>query len=152
MQTASRIAEQGWRFPVETAKWTPAQITDHLIRTYQISLAEIRGGQGMKMQYGFLLRQILRLAVLPRIFRTRRLPGGAKAPSEILPADSKMPRETTLKQLEELSGEFERQILSRRHDEHLRLTHHVFGKIKPLKGVDFIAIHIEHHGRQLPRN
>jgi len=152
LQSASRLNERVWRVPVKTEKWTPAQITDHLIRTYHILLEQVRGGRGLPMQYGFLLRQILRLALLPRIFRTRRLPGGAKAPKEIVPADSNRPRESTLRQLEELSGEFEREILSRRNDGQLRLTHHVFGEIKPLRGVDFIAIHIEHHGRQLPRS
>ena len=63
-----------------------------------------------------------------------------------------MPRETALKQLKDLSVEFETEILSRRSDEKLRLTHHVFGQIKPLKGVDLAAIHTEHHTRQLPQS
>jgi hypothetical protein len=136
LQTASRIDEQVWRLPVKAEKWTPAQITEHLILTYQITLKQIRGGQGIKPHYNFLLRPILRLVVLPGIFRERQLPGGAKAPQEIMPEDSKMPRETALKQLKDLSVEFETEILSRRSDEKLRLTHHVFGQIKPLKGVD----------------
>ena len=151
VRTASHIDEQVWRLPVKAEKWTPAQITDHLIRTYKIMLEQIRGGQGIKMQYGFLLRQILRVALLPKIFRTRELPRGAKAPQEILPEDSGTPRETALEQLKELSGEFENEILSGRNNKRLRLTHHVFGEIKPLKAIDFVAIHTEHHARQLPR-
>ncbi len=151
VRTASRIDEQIWRQPVAAEKWTPAQITDHLILTYEMLVKQIRGEQSMQMQYGFPLRQILRLAVLPKIYRTRRLPRGAKAPSEIMPEDSKMPRQTALKQLEKLSGAFENEILSRRNDKKFRLTHHVFGEIKPLKGIDFIAIHTEHHARQLPQ-
>lgn len=152
LQTAFRIDEQVWGLPVAAEKWTPAQITDHLILAYQVTLEQIRGGQGLKIQYGFLLRQVLRLAILPKIYRTRELPRGAKAPEEILPKDLKMPRETALERLKEVSGEFENEILSRRNDKNLRLTHHVFGAIKPLKGIDFIAIHTEHHTRQLPRN
>jgi hypothetical protein len=152
LQTAARLEEQVWRLPVGAEKWTPAQITDHLIRTYKITLEQIRGRQGIKMQYGFLLRQILRVALLPKIFRTRQLPRGAKAPKEILPEDSGMPRETVLEQLKELSGEFENEILSGRNNKKLRLTHHVFGEIKPLKAIDFVAIHTEHHTRQLPQS
>ncbi len=152
VQTASRIDEQIWRLSVEAEKWTPAQITDHLILTYEMLVKQICGGQGLKMQYGFPLRQILRLTILPKIYRTRQLPRGAKAPPEIMPEDSEMPRETALAKLEELSGAFENEILSRRNDKDFRLTHHVFGDIKPLKGIDFIAIHTEHHARQLPRN
>lgn len=151
LQTAARLDEQVWRLPVAAEKWTPAQITDHLIRTYEITLEQIRGGQGIKMQYGFPLRQILRLVLLPKIFRTRQLPRGAKAPQEILPEDSKMPRQTTLEHLIKFSGEFENEILSGRNNKNLRLTHHVFGDIKPLKAIDFVAIHTEHHARQLPR-
>ncbi len=150
LRAASSIEEPVWRLPVGPDKWSPAQITDHLIRTYQIAGRQVRGGEGIRIRYGFLLRQVLRLLFLPRIFRTRRLPGGAKAPREILPVDSKMPRETALERLDEFSGEFEREILLRRNDRRLRLTHHIFGEIEPLKGVDFMAIHTEHHGRQLP--
>lgn len=152
LQAASAIEEPVWRLPVGLNKWSPAQITDHLIRTYRILAEQVRGGRGIRIRYGFLLRQTLRLLLLPRIFRTRRLPGGARAPREILPGDSVIPREMAVRQLDELSREFEREILSRRNDRHLRLTHHVFGDIEPLKGVDFIAIHTEHHGRQLPRS
>jgi len=152
VRTASSIDEEVWRQPVGAEKWTPEQITDHLILTYEMLVKQIRGEQSLRMQYGFPLRQILRLTVLPKIYRTRQLPPGAKAPPEIMPEDSEMPRETALEKLEELSGEFENEILSRRGDKKFRLTHHVFGKIKPLKAIDFVAIHTEHHTRQLPQS
>lgn len=150
-RAASGIDEQAWRLPVAAEKWTPAQITDHLVLTYQMLVKQIRGERSLKMQFGFPLRQILRLVVLPKIYRTRQLPRGAKAPPEIMPEDSKMPRRTALEQLTKLSAEFENEILARQNDTEFRLTHHVFGQIKPLKGIDFITIHTEHHTRQLPR-
>jgi len=152
VRTASRIDEEVWRLPVGAEKWTPAQITEHLILTYQMLVKQIHGEQSLKMQYNFPLRQILRLAILPKIFRTRQLPRRAKAPPEIMPEDSTMPREMALTKLEESSGAFENEILSRRNDKKFRLMHHVFGQIEPLKGIDFIAIHTEHHTRQLPRS
>ena len=30
-----------------------------------------------------------------------------------------------------------------------KLTHHIFGEIDVLPGIDFVAIHIEHHQRQI---
>ncbi|MEP6768361.1 MAG: DinB family protein [Acidobacteriota bacterium] len=149
LRVASSIEEPVWRLPIGPNKWTPAQITDHVFRTYQVAVEQVRGGPGIRVRYGFLLRQILRVLFLPRIFRTRRLPRGAKAPREIFPGDSEILREMALRRLDELSSEFEREILLRRDDRSLRLTHHIFGEIEPLKGVDFIAIHTEHHGRQL---
>ena len=150
--SASRIDDRAWRAPVGPGKWTPAQITEHLARTYQVSLEQIRGWQGLKLRSSFLVRKIVRLVFLARIFRTRRLPRGARAPREIRPADPQTPRATALERLGALSEEFEREMSARRSDEKLRLTHHLFGDIKPLQGVDFIAIHIEHHGRQLTRS
>lgn len=152
VRAASGIDERAWRLPVAAEKWTPALITDHLIRTYEMLVEQICGGQGLKMQYGFALRQILRLTILPKIYRTRQLPRGAKAPTEIMPEDSKMPRATALEKLEESSGAFENEILLRRDDKNFRLTHHVFGDLKPLKAIDFIAIHTEHHTQQLRRS
>ncbi|HEY6146636.1 MAG TPA: DinB family protein, partial [Thermoanaerobaculia bacterium] len=152
VQWGLRVEEAAWRSPIAAGKWTPAEITDHLVRTYRKALDEVRGGEGLRPRYGRLLRQALRLTVLPGIFRTRRLPGGATAPSEILPAESRVSQHDALSQLDDLAGEFEREIFSRRGDPGVHLTHHIFGPIKAPAAVDFIAIHTEHHARQLPRN
>ncbi len=152
IQTVAAYDEQAWRVPVASAKWTPAQITDHLILSYKVTLGQLRGEQRVKMVYNFLLRSILRLTVLPRIFRNRRLPSGARAPEEMLPEDASIPRETALEYLTDVSGEFETEIFSIRNDKKLRLTHHIFGEIKPLEGLNLLAIHVAHHARQLPRS
>ena len=149
LRTAALLDETAWRIPAAPGKWTPAEITEHLVRTYQVSLEQIRGGPGLEPRVGAFLRQILRLAILPRIFRTRRLPRGARAPREIRPIDPRLPLQKALEQLRDLGGEFEREMSTRRIDGELRLTHHIFGELEPVRGVDFIAIHIEHHGRQL---
>ena len=152
LRAASGVEEDRWRVPVQPGKWTPAQITEHLLRTYRTVLDQARGGPGIRTRVGPVLRLILRVVLLPWIFRTRRLPAGAKAPSEIRPSDSDTAREDALRQLQTLSDDFEAEILARRHEKDLRLTHHVFGAIEPLRGIDFVAIHTEHHGRQLPRS
>jgi len=151
LQIASEINAVNWRIPVEVEKWTPAQITEHLILTYQVFVKQIGGEQNIEMVYGFLLRRVLRLVVLTKIFRTRRFPRGAKAPKEILPTESNQTLEAALKQLEESAGEFEMTASAHRNEKNLRLTHHVFGEIKLLEAVDLAAIHTEHHTRQLPQ-
>ncbi|MBA2333976.1 MAG: DinB family protein, partial [Blastocatellia bacterium] len=47
LQIASEITEVNWRIPVEAEKWTPAQITEHLILTYQVFAKQIRGEQNI---------------------------------------------------------------------------------------------------------
>lgn len=147
--TAARLDEPAWRISVAPGKWTPAEITEHLVRTYQVSLEQLRGGRGLEPRVGAFLRQILRLAILPRIFRTRRLPRGARAPREIRPADRGLPRQAALDEFRGLADEFETEMSARRADGDVRLTHHIFGKFEPVRAVDFVAIHVEHHGRQL---
>lgn len=150
IQKAGEIDEQIWQTPVAAEKWTPAQITEHLIETYQLVVNQARGGPGLRVQTGFLLQKILRLLILPRIYRTRRLPGGAKSPKELLPTDSGQTRQEALRQLLEVGDKFEETIWSLREDDTFRLKHHIFGEIEIVKATEFIAIHTEHHGRQLP--
>jgi hypothetical protein len=76
-KTAGAMKPDVWSTPLAEGKWSPAQVTEHLNRTYQMTLGELRGKGG------------------------------------------------------------------------LQLTHHVFGEIDLLPGIDFIAIHIEHHQRQI---
>lgn len=151
LQIAGTIPETVWLAPIEAEKWTPAQITEHLILTYQIFLKQMRGEQNIEMIHGFLMRRLLRLLILPGIYRRRKLPRGAQAPDEILPIEANKTPEVALKQLREAVAKFEKEASERRNEENLRLTHHVFGKIKLIEGIDLAAIHTEHHARQLPQ-
>lgn len=148
--TAAKIDDAAWREPVEEGKWSPAEITHHLVLAYEAVVREITGGAGLRVQTGWLLRLFLRPTFLRPILKTRKLPRGAKAPRSLLPDVGDMSREEALERLRSVAGEFEREIDARRDRKDLRLTHHVFGAIKPLEGIDFVAIHTEHHCRQLP--
>ena len=85
VETARAVAPERWRQPPAPGKWTPAQITDHLVRTYSLLTAEIGGAGGARVVTGPVRRSLLRLLVLPWIMRNERLPRGAKAPREIRP-------------------------------------------------------------------
>lgn len=148
-QCAGIIPENAWLTPIEAEKWTPAQITEHLILTYQVFLQQMRGEQNIKTVYGSGMQWLLRLLILPGIYRRRKLPRGAQAPEEILPVKADQRREAAIEQLKKAVGEFENEASARRNEESLRLTHHVFGKIKLIQGIDLAAIHTEHHARQL---
>ena len=111
--------------------------------------AQLRGGSGLRLRSGWLMRQALRALILPSIFRKRALPRGARAPSEIRPREVRGTQPEALALLENLARGFEAEAFSRRHQPGLTLDHHVFGGLDLRRGVDFIAIHVEHHQRQI---
>src|SRR5689334_3566845 len=83
---AEAVEPEAWDRPRAEGKWSPAQITDHLIRTYDVLLREIAGGGGMKVRTRLWMRLLLRLTYMPRILRTGRFPAQAPAPPEIRPS------------------------------------------------------------------
>lgn len=150
LASAAAVPEELWRQPVAEGKWTPAEITEHVLLAYRTLVDQVRGGRGLRVQTGWLMRNVLRVAVLAPIMMTRRLPPGARAPRALRPGEAASPRDAALEELRRAAAEFEAELSARRHDEGLRLTHHLFGAVRPLKAIDFVAIHTEHHGRQLP--
>ena len=149
LESAAAVEEEAWHTPIGEGKWTPAQIAEHLILTYTTLVRQVQGGQGLRVQTGWLLRHVLRVLVLAPIMWLRKIPPGAKAPRDLRPGGDATTREVSLERLRAAAAEFEDEIARRRDDKELRLTHHVFGSVKPLKGINFVAIHTEHHGRQL---
>src|SRR6185295_17144079 len=84
-KTARSITLESWSEPLAEGKWSPAEVTEHLNRTYQVIISELKGEKGIRIRSPWLLRQVLRQTVLRSIYRKRALPKGARAPSEIIP-------------------------------------------------------------------
>src|SRR4030095_14284898 len=82
---AQAVEPAVWDLPRAAGKWSPAQITDHLIQIYDVLLRGIRGGAGMKVRARPCLRLLLRPAYMPRILRGGWFPARAPAPPEIRP-------------------------------------------------------------------
>lgn len=146
---AERLPDSAWAEPVGQGKWSPAEITEHLSRTYEVITGQLRGGEGLAVRSNPVVRAILRHTALRWIRSRRRLPSGAKAPHEIRPAAGDPHRDAALARFSRLGEEFARETSERRGDPRAVLTHHLFGSFPLAEGVDFIAIHIEHHGRQV---
>jgi hypothetical protein len=64
---AEEVEPDAWHRPRAEGKWSPAQMTDHLIQTYDILLRELDGDQGMRVRTRFLRRVFLRLTLMPRL-------------------------------------------------------------------------------------
>jgi hypothetical protein len=150
LSTAEAVDEAAWSTPIGGGKWTPAQITVHLIQTYEVLLRQLRTGEGLRVQTGWLLRQVLRIVVLGPIMMTGRIPPGARAPRDLQPGAVEVTREEGVARLRTAVSEFESELMARRDEPGLQLTHHIFGSVEALRAIDFVRIHTEHHGRQLP--
>jgi len=146
--TARSITRESWSEPLAEGKWSPAQVTEHLNRTYQVVIKEIKGGKGIRLRSSWLLRQVLRQTVLRSIYRKRQLPKGARAPSEIVPKVVEGTQVELVERFAALAHDFEEAVSTNRKAGR-KLTHHIFGEIELLPGIDFVAIHLEHHHRQI---
>lgn len=145
---AAAVEPEAWDRPVAEGKWSPAQITDHLIQTYDVVLREVAGGGGMKVRTSFLIRLFLRLTYKPRILRGGWFPAGAPAPREIRPGKTSPSQQDGVALFRQRAKELDAAVQGRPE---ARVTHAFFGALAPAEGVLFCARHIEHHARQLPR-
>lgn len=146
---AEEVEPDRWHLPRSEGKWSPAQITAHLIQTYDVLLRELEGGAGMKVRLGLLRRLFLRFTLMPRLLRGGRFPERVPAPPEIRPAGAPdQPEGIVL--FRQRAAEFEataRRVLAQAP--RAQVTHAYFGPSSVAKGVLFCARHIEHHRGQI---
>ena len=150
-ETADAISSASWSVPLGEGKWSPAQVTEHLNRTYKVVIGELSGEKGIRIRTPWLLRQVLRQTVLRSIYRKRQLPKGARAPSEVIPKEVDGSQSELIERFRSLATQFEQVAQSNVGKEGRKLTHHIFGEIDALRGIDFVTIHIEHHHRQITK-
>lgn len=150
VELANELEPETWAAPIGERKWTPIEITEHLRASYEIVINELTGGKGMRVRTNALLRPLIKLMYLPKILKTRRMPENIKAPVEIRPANCIEDRAEALRTLNDFGARAQKEIGDRRNDPKAYATHYLLGKIRPLEGMEFMTIHLEHHTRQLP--
>jgi hypothetical protein len=151
LDTAARLPDAAWTRPWSAGKWTPAQITEHLVMTYRVFIGEMNGGPAMKLKLTPFRRRLLKLLMLPHMLFHRTFPRGARAPREVRPVDdAPLPAKAeALARMRELGERFEREANRARAGGWNHVTHPYFGQIDLKRGVRLAAVHIEHHQRQL---
>lgn len=152
VELAESLTDEQWRAPYAEGKWTPIEITEHLRAAYQIIIDELNGGQGMRLKTKAWMRPFIKLFFLPRIIRSRQMPKNIKAPREIRPTNCVEDRSEALAKFREFGERAQKEIGDRRNDPNAYATHYLMGKIRPLEGMEFVTIHLEHHTRQLPNS
>ncbi len=146
---AEAVEPEAWFRPRGEGKWSPAQIADHLIRTYDVLLREVRGGAGMKIRTRPWMRIALKLLYMPKILRGGRFPEKAPAPPEIRPAkelSELLDQKSAVALFRQRAAELDAAVQERPGS---KITHAYFGTHDAALGVLFCARHIEHHRAQL---
>jgi uncharacterized damage-inducible protein DinB len=143
------VGEESWNLSAEAAKWSPAQIAEHLAVAYEPLLSELDGGAGFRPRAPWWMRPILRWTFLPRIL-AGRFPTGVRAPSEVRPvATSRGPREGA-QRLKERSEVFLDRLSRERQNRRPHFTHPYMGRLSDVEALRFLTSHAHHHRRQLP--
>jgi hypothetical protein len=147
---AEEVEPDAWCRPRAEGKWSPSQMTDHLIQTYVVLLRELEGGEGMRVRTRFLLRMFLRLTMMPRLLRGAGFPQRAPAPPEIRPSNAPADQQDGVALFRRRAAEFEAAAQwVRKQRPRAQLTHAYFGRSSLADGVLFCARHIEHHRAQI---
>jgi hypothetical protein len=149
LDAAEGLAEDAWSSPWAPGKWTRAQVAEHLALTYEVALRELATGQGLRVRVTGLRQRLLRWVLMPHILFHRSLPVRVTAPREIRPPDATAPRAVILRRLRELGVRWEAEMERAIGAGGGGLTHPYFGAIPPLKAMRLMAIHLEHHTRQI---
>lgn len=134
-----------WRPSVDS--WSPAQVVQHLCLVEELTLAQLerplpsdRARPTLRTRVGALVVRVV-FSVGIRV----RTPTRKVAPEPPLPLDVSVPRwraaGTRLRErVETLSGQAGPVML-----------HPVAGPMTMLQGLDFLLVHLDHHGKQLRR-
>jgi uncharacterized damage-inducible protein DinB len=147
---AEEVAPEAWHRPRAEGKWSPAQITDHLIQTYDVVVRELDGGEGMRIRTPFLARMLLRMTVMPRLLRGGRFPERAPAPPELRPSKTPAGQPDAVALFRQRAAEFEAAAeRARTNNPRAGITHAYFGRASLPKSVVFCARHIDHHRAQI---
>jgi DinB family protein len=149
LASAAATDSDAWTRPTAPGKWSPAQVTEHLLLAVLAVQAELEQRSPMRFVLPAWKRFLLRRAVLPRLLATGRFPAGARAPREIRPSLSTISQEEALRRLETAAAEFEAVCRQAPRLEKLRLGHPYFGALPATDLIRILAWHTLHHRAQL---
>lgn len=149
-RTIKSLDPGAWAVPRQPGKWSPAEIAEHLVISYEPPLAELDGGPGYAVPVPWWKRVVLRWKVLPQILEHGQFPRGAPAPREARPKSGAASPEEAVRRLRENAGRFEEKLCQAHAARSVRLTHAYFGKLTAPQILKLLAVHARHHRAQFP--
>lgn len=138
-----------WANPVKPSGWSPAQITDHLIRTYDFGSGIIDGTiTGPRLPR--LMRWLIGRFWLRPALRNGRFTGKAKAPGFFQPAATGGTTGDLLPRLRTSSERFASLVDQAVSRGTTSVEHPMFGTMGLIDFLELQVIHVRHHRAQLP--
>ncbi|MBM3908331.1 MAG: DinB family protein [Gemmatimonadetes bacterium] len=149
VQTVGDVSPSRWSQRPSSEAWSPAEITEHLARTYSQYAGEARGKNALRIRLRLPQRALARAFVKPRLLAGAPFPK-ARAPRALLPVSgpatpadgAALFRATGAGCLRDLG------LLAERRP-HRELVHPYLGALPLYEVVQFAVQHIRHHHRQL---
>lgn len=155
LAVCERCAQNDWQRAPGPNKWSTAAVALHICSTYELGRDAIRGGQGMRAMVSKPYAWLLRTAILPLIFATKRFPS-AKAPREVRPDADEAQRLTPEQAATRLRRGADEAVLAFREASGRspppRMDHAYFGSLTPYTAFRLLTAHTRHHTRLLARD
>lgn len=146
----SRLTDAEWRSRRSPEAWSPAEITEHLARTYSQFAGEARGKNSLRIRLNPVMRTLARIFVKPRLLSGMAFPK-TKAPRELRPSSGPATPADGVALFRATGDACMRDLgMLIQHRPYRRLVHPFLGPLPLYEIVPFAAQHVRHHRRQLP--
>ncbi len=147
--TIGALTSVQWTARPGPEAWSPAEITDHLARTYSQYAGEARGKNALRIRLRFPFRMLARAFVKPRLLRGAPFPK-AKAPRLLRPgAGPETPADgVSLFRATGAACVRDLGLLAERRP-YRQLVHPYLGALPLYDMVRFAAQHVRHHHRHV---
>lgn len=149
LATAREVAAERWAAEPKPGKWSPGEVTRHLVLTYEALADEQAAGLAIPILLPAWKAWTLRTFALPKLLKGRPFPPGVKAPREVRPRGEFRDRDALVVELERAAGRFLAAYQAARQRPGAVGTHPYFGRLRLADMFRFASIHTEHHRRQL---
>lgn len=146
----SQLTQAEWTSRPSPEAWSPAEITDHLARTYSQFAGEARGKNSLRIRLNPVMRTLARIFVKPRLLSGAAFPK-ARAPRELRPSSGPATPADGVALFRATGDACMRDIgmlVERRP--YRRLVHPFLGPLPLYEIVTLSAQHVRNHRRQLP--
>ena len=143
-----QLAPAEWEQPVAPGKWSPGQIAEHLVLTYDVSRQVLHGTSSIGGLPVFV-RPLVRWVVL-RAVRTGKFPRGGKARKGFVPSGRALERASVVQRLTSAVEAFAADYSAAAREGRTTFVHPAFGKIRLVDYALFNDLHTRHHTAQIP--
>jgi DinB family protein len=149
LSAARAVVPGSFAKPRAEGKWSPAQIAEHLAKSYEMSL-EMLTGRYAGPRPPFLVRPFVRFFLLRPVLQKGAFARPFQSPSPLRASQDPGLPDVVLPRLERASRAVEQAVLAEQAAGRTRVDHAFFGRIPIADHLRFQVIHTRHHRRQLP--